>query len=116
MNIKIPAPTTKIIPRSVLKVGMSLNKKYPIITDHIINEYSNIEVIEVENEVQALNIQVKATEARIPITIIYFHVNVGLENQSRKINCIVGLSNLLNCPEPDKKKTAKQIETVRIQK
>ena len=28
-----------------------INKKYPIITDHIINEYSNIEVIEVENEV-----------------------------------------------------------------
>ena len=48
MKIKIPAPTTKMIPTSVLKVGMSLNKRYPIITDHIINEYSNIEVIEVE--------------------------------------------------------------------
>jgi hypothetical protein len=36
------------MPTNVLKVGISLKIIYPIITDHIINEYSNIEVIEVE--------------------------------------------------------------------
>jgi hypothetical protein len=36
------------MPTNVLKVGISLKIIYPIITDQIINEYSNIEVIEVE--------------------------------------------------------------------
>ena len=37
-----------ITPIIVLIVGMSSNKKYPIIIDQIINEYSNIDVIDVE--------------------------------------------------------------------
>ena len=49
-------------------------KKYPIIIDQIINEYSNMDVIEVEKLLYALKTQVNAIEAKIPIKTIYCHV------------------------------------------
>ena len=48
INIYIPALIIKLIPINVLNVGMSLNKKYPIIIDQIINEYSNNETTDGE--------------------------------------------------------------------
>jgi len=42
-NIYIPALIIKLIPINVLNVGISLNNKYPIIIDQMINEYSNSE-------------------------------------------------------------------------
>ena len=41
MYIYIPAEIIKIAPKKVCIVGISLNKKYPMIIDQIIKEYSN---------------------------------------------------------------------------
>lgn len=47
-NIYIPALIIKLIPINVLNVGISLNNKYPIIIDQMINEYSNSETTDGE--------------------------------------------------------------------
>tara|TARA_Y100000991_G_scaffold115506_1_gene87122 strand:+ start:533 stop:676 length:144 start_codon:yes stop_codon:yes gene_type:complete len=46
----MPALITRLTPKNVLKVGISLNKRYPMIIDQIINEYSNNDTTEGEYE------------------------------------------------------------------
>ena len=72
--MNIPAKITIIHPIIVLIVGMSLNRKDPMIIDQTISEYSNIEVTEVEYVLYALNTQVNATVAKTPIIPINFQV------------------------------------------
>ena len=52
-----------IHPIIVLVVGKSSNKKYSIITDQIIKEYSKTDNTDVEYELYALNTHVNANEA-----------------------------------------------------
>ena len=47
-NINIPAPITIIHPIIVFMVGVSSNKKYPMIIDQMINEYSKIDITDIE--------------------------------------------------------------------
>ena len=68
----MPALIIKLIPINVLNVGISLNNKYPINIDQMINEYSNNETTEGEQELYALNIHTKDIEAVAPIIKIYF--------------------------------------------
>ena len=72
--MNIPAKITIIHPIIVLIVGMSLNRKDPMIIDQTISEYSNIEVTDVEYELYALNTQVNAMVAKTPIIRINFQV------------------------------------------
>ena len=99
-NINIPAKITIIHPIIVLIVGMSLNRKDPMIIDQTISEYSNIEVTDVEYELYALNTQVNAMVAKTPIIRINFQVWLIWLNHSLKINLTVGSLKLSNCPDP----------------
>ena len=73
-NINIPASITIIHPIIVLIVGMSSNRKKPMIIDQTISEYSNIDVTDVEYVLYALNTQVNAIVAKTPIIAINFQV------------------------------------------
>ena len=52
----MPALIIKLIPINVLNVGISLNNKYPINIDQIINEYSNNETTDGDAIIYAENI------------------------------------------------------------
>ena len=66
----MPAPIIIETPINVLTVGILLNKIYPIIIDHIINEYSYKAITEGDAILYALKTQKNAKAPIKPIKII----------------------------------------------